>query len=374
MFIIVFVLVNVISLWWRRAESLVEVRCVIARETTLDAQRTVLNASGYVTARRMATVSSKITGKVMEVLIEEGMEVEQGQVLARLDATNVLASKELAYASLKATEAALDETVVRIRQAELDRDRLATLVDQEVTSLAELDRAQAELDSAKARLELQRQEVTVARQQIAVVEQQVKDTEIRAPFAGVIVAKNAQPGEMISPMSAGGFTRTGIGAVVDMTSLEIEVDVNESYINRVEPGQAVQAMLDAYPEWQIAAHVIAIIPTADRQRATVRVRIGFDELDPRILPDMGVKVAFQEVSEEHQARIGIVVPRKALVREAEHDYVYVVRDKRANRQAVSVATQGGGETILLSGVQAGDKVVAEATAPLSDGDRVKELH
>jgi RND family efflux transporter MFP subunit len=274
--------------WWLGRSAVPEVRTVTAREIGA-AQSTVLNASGYVTARRQATVSSKVTGKVMEVFIEEGMQVQQDQVLARLDDSNVRVSLRLAEAQLEAARSALRETQALLTEAAHKLNRTLKLVKRGVASAADLDAAQSGKDSLAARLESQRADVIVAQRQVDVWQQQIDDTIIRAPFAGIIVAKNAQPGEMISPLSAGGgFTRTGIGTLVDMSSLEIEVDVNESYINRVSAGQAVTAVLDAYPDWRIPAQVIAIIPTADRQRATVAVRIGFDELDPRILPDMGV--------------------------------------------------------------------------------------
>ncbi len=283
------------ALWYRNANAAVEVRTVAVREVALDQPTTVLNASGYVTARRMATVSSKVTGRVTEILIEEGMHVDEGQLLAQLDASNTEVNLRLAQAELAAARTSLAETRVRLHEADLDLQRTRPLAERGVAAKAELDRSQANYDSLAARIVQQEDQVNVADSRIALWRQEMADREIRAPFAGVVVAKNAQPGEMISPMSAGGsFTRTGIGTIVDMTSLGIEVDVNEAYINRVQPGQPVVATLDAYTDWRIPAAVIAIIPTADRQRATVKVRIAFEELDQRILPDMGVKVAFRE--------------------------------------------------------------------------------
>jgi RND family efflux transporter MFP subunit len=258
-----------------------------------DARPTVLDASGYVTARRQATVSSKVTGKVVEILVEEGMEVAAGQVLARLDDSTQRASLRLAEANLEAARKAQAETEARLAQARLDRERAGRLVDSSVAPQADLDAARTEVDALAARVALELEQVEVARRQLALQRVALEDTVIRAPFAGVAVSKDAQPGEMISPVSAGGgFTRTGICTLVDMSSLEIEVDVGESYIQRVHAGQRVVATLDAYPEWEIPARVIITIPAADREKATVKVRIGFDRLDPRILPDMGVKVSF----------------------------------------------------------------------------------
>ena len=257
------------------------------------AGRTLLNASGYVTTRLEATVSSKVTGKVAEILVEEGMKVDKGQVLARLDASNVTAGLRLAEAQLESSRRSLAETEPMVAYTTAELKRLTGLEETRAVSRSDLAKAQAEAQSQQAKLERQRADVKVAERQVDEWQQQLDDTIIRAPFAGVVTTKDSQPGEMISPMSAGGFTRTGICSLVDMASLEIEVDVGESFINRVSAGQLTEATLDAYPEWQIPSKVVAIIPTADRQKATVKVRVAFDQLDPRILPQMGVKVAFQ---------------------------------------------------------------------------------
>lgn len=372
--LVLVVVVAVVAIGWVLARpGAAEVGVATAREVRVGDQQTVLNASGYVTARRQATVSSKVTGKVLEVLIEEGMAVAEGQVLARLDGSNARAAFRLSEAQLGAARAEIEETRVRRAEAKLDLDRVASLVERQVASQADLDRARADLDSLDARLTSQRQFVVVAEEALAVAGQALDDTIIRAPFAGVVVAKNAQPGEMISPMSSGGFTRTGIGTVVDMSSLEIEVDVNEAYINRVVPGQAVEATLDAYPDWKIPSRVIAIIPTADRQRATVQVRIGFDRLDPRILPDMGVKVAFQGArSEAATTATVVVVPRTAIRSDAGADVVLVVAGGRVERRAVTVGETRGDETTVLAGLAAGERVVVAGPPGLVDGDTIKE--
>jgi RND family efflux transporter MFP subunit len=180
---------------------------------------------------------------------------------------------------------------------------------------------------------------------------------------------------MISPISAGGgFTRTGIGTIVDMSSLEIEVDVNEAYINRVSAGQQVEGRLDSYPDWPIPCHVIAIIPTADRQRATVTVRVGFEELDPRILPDMGVKVAFQESVAVEGPSSQVVLPKSAVRRDADRDVVLVVADGRVERRAVTLAETRGEEIYVSTGIAAGERVVIAGPAELADGDSVKEIN
>jgi len=375
--VITVVLVAAASWWFLKPDPAVAVRTAIAREVSGQVASTVLNASGYVTARRKATVSSKFTGKVVEVLIEEGMRVEKDQILARLDDSNIRTSYALAEAQLRSAETSRKETEALLTEARAIYRRTQNLVERKLVSEAEMDRARAGAESLAARLERNQADVQVAERQLDVFRQQLEDTIIRAPFAGVVVAKNAQPGEMISPVSAGGgFTRTGIGTIVDMGSLEIEIDVNETYINRVAAGQAVVATLDAYPDWVIPSHVIAIIPTADRQRATVEVRVGFDVLDARILPDMGVKVAFQNDVVASPGRAGVLVPvaavRAAGDNKADRQYVLLVVDNVVERRAVATAGTRGKEILVTAGISGGDKVIVNAPASLASGARVKE--
>jgi len=372
---IVFILAGAAFFWFRPAPA-IEVQTSIARGLKSESATTVLNASGYVTARRQATVSSKFTGKVTEVLIEEGMLVEEGQVLARLDDSNILASYRLAEAQVVSSQRGMEETEALLKEAQLNFDRTRQLVEKGLASQSELDRNRALADSLEAQLERKNADVEVSSRQLDIYQQQLEDTIIRAPFAGVIVAKNAQPGEMISPVSAGGgFTRTGIGTIVDMASLEIEIDVNEAYINRVAAGQGVVATLDAYPDWKIPCHVIAIIPTADRQRATVEVRVGFDQLDPRILPDMGVKVAFQEAVNESGGATeatGVLIPLTGVLESGGRDYVFVVVNDRVERRAVATGEPRGSDILVVSGLSSGEKFVVKPPADLEDGDAVRE--
>jgi HlyD family secretion protein len=366
------IVVAAIAIWLMARPARAEVKVAPAIAAKAETRSTVLNASGYVTARRAATVSSKFTAKVVEVLVEEGMRVETGQVLARLDASIPSAALRLAEAEEAAASSALQETRVRIEEARLEMDRARNLAAQQISSQADLDRARAQYNALQARLVSQQDQLGVARRAVAVRRQDVEDAVIRAPFGGIVVSKNAQPGEMISPISAGGgFTRTGICTIVDMDSLEIEVDVGEAYINRVRANQPVQATLDAYPDWQIPAHVITVIPTADRQKATVKVRIAFDVRDPRILPDMGVKVAFVEETPAATRATSVEVPKGALRRDGEQDVVFVVKDGNAERRAVKVLSTEGDRVRLASGINDGEKVVVEGPAELKDGDRIR---
>jgi RND family efflux transporter MFP subunit len=367
--------VALIVLWSQRPKA-VAVRTALTREVTrASGDRTVLNASGYVTARRAATVSSKITGKVIEVLVEEGTKVQEGQVLARLDETNVKASLLMARAQLGSAKALMAETRVRLREAQQELKRQTDLTKGHVATKADFDHAEAAALAYQARQEQQQADADVAARTVDIWQQQLDDTVIRAPFPGIVTSKNAQPGEMISPMSSGGFTRTGICTVVDMDSLEIEIDVNESYINRVEPGQAVEGTLDAYPEWKIPCHVIAIIPTADREKSTVRVRVGFDKLDPRILPEMSVKVAFRGTGDAGSSTSrSILVPQSAVRQQDGRDIVFVVRDGRVERRAVSVVNTQAGQSEIGAGLTGGERVVVEGPAELAEEVAVKEIN
>jgi len=372
--LVVLVLAVGAILWLKRPGG-IPVRTALAREASGDGiERTVLNASGYVTAQRQATVSSKVTGKVTEVLIEEGMRVKEGQVLARLDDTNVKTSLDLAQAQLVSATNALAETRVRITEADQELQRQSGLLKSKIATQADYDHAEASFLALKAKLNQQQADVVVAEKQVAYWVQQLDDTVIRAPFSGIVTSKNAQPGEMISPISAGGgFTRTGICTIVDMASLEIEIDVNESYINRVAAGQPVEATLDAYPEWKIPSKVIAIIPTADRQKSTVKVRVGFDKLDPRILPEMSVKVAFREAGGSGPvAGRTVIVPKGSVRQEGGRDVVLVVQNGKAERRAVTVSMTRSEETVISAGVGAGERVVVDGPAGLADGAAVVE--
>jgi len=336
----------------------------------------VLDASGYVTARRQATVSAKITGKVTEVLIEEGMQVREGAVLARLDDTEARAQLALARAQLAAARSQVAEVRAQLEQAERDHARQQALHDKKLIAPQSLDAALAQRDMLRARLASTEEQIKVAQESLAVAQVQLDNTVIRAPFSGVVVAKSAQPGEMISPISAGGgFTRTGIGTIVDMDSLEIQVDVNESYINRVTPRQPVEATLNAYPDWRIPGEVIAIIPTADRSKATVKVRIAIKQKDSRIVPDMGARVGFLDPKPAGGAPAptvsGVLVPGEAVHTDGSGATVFVYVDGKAERRSVTLGPDSSGQRRVVSGLRDGERVVLAPPAGLKDGQVVK---
>ena len=357
--------------YWLGRERPLEVEVATVTERAAGTQASVLNASGYVTARRRATVSSKVTGKVIEVNVEEGMAVREGQVLARLDDSTLQAALRLYRAQLEAAKRQIPESEVRLEQARNQLQRQERLRKDGLNTPNDIDNARAEVDSLVARIASAQEQVKVAESQIAMQETAIEDTIIRAPFSGVAISKDAQPGEMVSPVSAGGgFTRTGISTIVDMGSLEIEVDVNESYINRVRTGQPVSAVLDAYPDFQIPAHVITLVPTADRQKATVLVRIGFKQLDPRILPDMGVKVTFlreEEGAAAPVARAVTLVPQAAVKTDGGASYVFVVRQNSVERRAIKTGGTDGDRLEVLAGLSGGDQVVISPPPDLAEG-------
>ncbi len=356
---------------WRMLGSAVPVRTVVVEAPAGASDGAVLNASGYVVARRLATVSSKVTGRIDAVLFEEGATVGQGQVLARLDPSTMRAQYVVENRSLEAARRSLGEIEVRLGDARRTLDRNRSLVERKLVSQSVLDGSEAGVAALEARLGAAKAEVGVAQSRLALAQQGMDDLEIRAPFAGVVISKDAQPGETVSPMSAGGgFTRTGIATIVDMESREIEVDVNEAYINRVHDGQTVAAVLDAYPDWTIPGHVISIVPTADRQKATVRVRIAFDQLDPRILPDMGIKVRFLEAPGNGAAGQPMIVAN-AVRREGDATATWVVRDGKVEKRALRLGKESAGKYPVLDGLEGGESVVIDPSRRLRDGATVE---
>jgi RND family efflux transporter MFP subunit len=368
-----------VVLWLWLGGKTIEVNTVTAEaESTGPSLGTsVLNASGYVVARRQATVSAKVTGKIEEIYVEEGMAVKKDQVLARLDPVNIQTVLTMAQRELEASRRNLAETEVRLADARRARARHEELVKQKLISEAALDTSRADVNALAARLEASKAQVKVSESQVAMRKIDYDDLQVKAPFAGVVISKDAQPGEIVSPMSAGGgFTRTGIATIVDMDSREIEVDVNEAYINRVKPNQRIEATLDAYPDRTLPAHVINLVPTADRTKATVRVRIGFDKLEPQILPEMGIKVRFLDDQPE-QAQAGnskgprIRVPTVAIAHEGEQTFVWVVNEGRVERRAVTIGPESEGNTEVLAGVTSGEELVSPVVPGLEDGGKVK---
>ncbi|MCB1559686.1 MAG: efflux RND transporter periplasmic adaptor subunit [Xanthomonadales bacterium] len=336
----------------------------------------VLDATGYVVARRMATVSSKITGRVLEVLIEEGQRVSEGDVMARLDPVDAQAQYDLTQAQLAAARSHIDSLGAQLREANANVARLKALIERKLVPQSQYDQAVAQRDSLKAQKTTAERNAKVAAESLAIAGNGLDNTIVRAPFAGVVIAKAAQPGEIVSPLSAGGgFTRTGIGTIVDMDSLEVEVDVNEAFIGRVQPGMPIQATLNAYPDWKIPGAVIAIIPTADRGKATVRVRVGLDARDDRIVPDMGVRVSFLEERapvEANQPKPGVLVPASAIVHRNGQPMAFTLSNDSARQHTLELGRSLGSDREVMSGLSAGQRVITNPPETLSDGSAVRE--
>ena len=356
----------------------VEVRTapVVAIGGNGNAAASVLDATGYVVARRMATVSAKVTGKLHQVLIEEGQHVDAGQVMATLDPVDADATRTLAAAQLSAARSQVGSVQAQLTEAETSAVRLSKLVQQQLVSQSQFDAAIAQRDSLRAQLVTSQRNAKVAADQLAIADNGVDNTVVRAPFAGVVIAKAAQPGEIISPLSAGGgFTRTGIGTIVDMDSLEVEVDVGEAYIGRVQPKMPVEATLNAYPDWKIPGEVIAIIPTADRGKATVKVRVALNVRDPRIVPDMGVRVSFLEApnAKSEDKPQGVRVPSAAIAQRGGKDVAFALDDKgdTVEQRTLKTGIALGDDRQVLSGLSAGETVVLNPPDQLEDGGKVR---
>jgi RND family efflux transporter MFP subunit len=359
-----------------------EVEAAVAAPPSAAAGPTaILQATGYVTARRQATVSAQITGTLTQVLIEEGEHVTAGQVLARLEDTAQRASLAQSAAQVQAAQALLVQFQAQLEQGRRDLKRNQDLIDRQLVSQQALETARTQVETLDAQVASQRKQVELSQAAARGAQVQLDYTTVRAPFTGVVIAKAAQAGEIISPISAGGgFTRTGVGTIVDMDSLEIEVDVNEAYINRVQSDQPAQAVLDAYPEWTIPAHVIAIVPTADRSKATVKVRVAIDQKDPRILPDMGVRVSFLEQTAkkngsgsgaEEPAAVpkGVLVPAGAIVERDGKSVVFAIDGEHA-RAATVTPGQVYGDLRAVDGIANGARVIRAPPAEMTDGARV----
>jgi RND family efflux transporter MFP subunit len=361
--------------WWALAHRAIEVQTVAAvpASSSPDAGA-VLQATGYVTARRQATVSAQITGTLIEVLIEEGDRVRKGQVLARLDDSGYKAALNAARAAASASHALVAQFQSQLAQNLRDAERQQSLAARGLMSKQSAEQARTLVDSSRAQLVSQQRQALSADAQVAEARVNFDYCVVRAPFSGVITTKDAQVGEIISPLSAGGgFTRTGVGTIVDMDSLEVDVDVNEAYIGRVKPDMPAEAVLDAYPDWRIPAHVIAIVPAADRGKATVKVRVALEQKDGRIVPDMGVRVSFLEAKPKAvvQGPPGVLVPAAAVVQREGRSVVFVVADGHVRQQVVAPAAQDvGAQKLLPSAVHAGDSVVVSPPAGLRDGTAV----
>jgi RND family efflux transporter MFP subunit len=369
------------SLLWLRS-GVPQVKVAIARPVstgTGTAGASILDASGYVVARRQATVSAKITGKLDQVFIEEGQHVKENEIVAKLDDTNAAAALLQAKAGVTQAEATLAQAKAAADDIAPIYRRNQQLAAAGVISKEALDSSKADYDAKQTDLAVAQGNLAVRRAALAVAQREEDDTIVRAPFTGVVTTKNAQPGEIVSPLSAGGgFTRTGICTLVDMDSLEVEVDVSENFISRVHANEPAVLKLNAYPDWQIPAYVIAVIPTADRSKATVKVRVGFKSRDSRILPEMGARVSFlgeAGKSAGGASEAGVVLPPEAVRQSADAGQsagvVFVLHDDTVERRVVKLGAHNDDGQTVLSGLAPGERVAIGDFSKLADGAHVK---
>lgn len=349
----------------------VETSTAVAAASGNDAA--VLQATGYVVARREATVSAQIIGTLTQVSVEEGDRVEQGQILARLDPTAYQAQRDSAQAQYAAAQASVVKARATLKQDRANAARMNDVVARGYVSKQAAEQANTQVATDAAALDVAITQAQAAKDQVRAAQVNLDFTVIRAPFAGVITAKDAEVGEIVSPYTAGGGgIAGGLATIVDMNSLEVDVDVNEAYISRVKPGMPVEAVLDAYADWKIPAHVIAIIPSADKSKATVKVRIALDQKDPRIIPQMGVRVSFLEKKDANRKPLpGVLVPKSAIVKRDGKDVVFVVKDGRAERTPVTAGGDFSDMKQVTQGLNAGAEVVTAPSADLKDGEKVQ---
>jgi len=319
-----------------------------------------LDASGYVVARRKATLSAKISGKIAELHFEEGQKVQSGDIIARLDDSNDQASLAQARAVLSQAKAAFEN-------AERYYTRYQALKAQNAISTDLVENQRILYDTART-------QYGVAQAQVNSAESALRDTVVRAPFAGVVTVRVAQIGEVVAPTaSGGGDTRTGILTIVDMDSLEVQVDVSENYIERVQVGGAAVIHLDAFPDWDIPGSVIAIIPTADQAKGTVAVRVAIKSKDARILPNMAARVGFMTAPEKGavQAVSRVSVPVSAVIANGKTGSVFLINDGKAEKREVALGLKTAQTITVLSGISAGDRLAGDNLDKLHDGDKVK---
>jgi RND family efflux transporter MFP subunit len=370
--VLVLVVAGLVATFALRGQAAtVETSTAVTAASSSDAA--VLQATGYVVARRQATISAQIIGTLTEVSVDEGAHVKQGQVLARLDPTAYQAQLDSTRAQYAAAQASVTKARAVLKQDRANAARMNDVVDRGYVSKQAAEQANTQVATDAAALDVAITQAKAARDQMRAAEVNLDFTVIRAPFAGVVTAKGAEVGEIVSPYTAGGGgIAGGLATIVDMNSLEVDVDVNESYISRVKPGMPVEAILDAYPDWKIPAHVIAIIPSADRSKATVKVRIALDKKDPRILPEMGVRVSFLEKSgENHQPLPGVLVPKSAVVKRDGKDVVFVVKDGHAQQMSITAGADFSDMKQVTQGLDAGAEVVTTPPADLKDGEKVQ---
>lgn len=333
---------------------------------------TLLNASGYVVAQRKASVSSKSTGRLAYLGVEEGSRVKKGEVIARLENDDLVAARERAAANLRAAQALLAQALAEEKDAGLSYHRAKELLAQELIARQEFDTAEARYQRAVAAVANARAGIKAAQAALAEAQTALEYSLIRAPFDGVVLTKNAEVGEVVAPFGAAANARAAVATMADLGSLMVEADVAEANIHQVYPGQPCEILLDAFPERRFAGQVHMVVPTADRSKATILVKVAFAALSPEILPEMSAKVAFLSrplTREEQEARL-VVQPAAVLPRNG-RSQVFVLEGERAVERPVTLGPPLGELLEVREGLREGERVILQPPARLRSGDRVK---
>lgn len=347
----------------------------VAGIPSADSSQAILTAAGYVVARRKTTVSSRITGMIRAVYVQEGMAVHRGQILARLAARSARANVALARQQLQADQALVRSALAQLALDQKNWIRIRTLYSQGLESRSAYDQARTTVALDRANLMHDEAGVSAARSQLNLAEITLDHTLIRAPFSGIVTAKYANRGEMISPAAVGGFTKTGICQLVDMQSLEMDVDVNESFIDRVHAGEPTRIVLNAYPSWRIPGHVISVVPTADRNKGTVKVRVAFQHLSPKLLPEMAGEVYFYSRAPPTTVRSRpVVLPRHAIFDTRSKPFVWLVEAGRIVKTPVHLLSRPDARQVSVTGLSPGARVVIGWSSRIHDGERVEIRH
>ncbi len=334
----------------------------------------VLTASGYVVAQRQAAIASKGTGRLDYLSVEEGDVVKKGQIIARLEHTDVDAALSQTRANLEMTQATVKQSEAQLKESELNFNRQKDLLAKGLISAAGFDIAEAQYNNDLSSVTWSKAQVELAKASVVSAEVNVENTNIRAPFDGTVLTKNADIGEMVAPFAASSNSRGAVVTIADMTSLEVEADVSESNIQKVQPGQSCEIILDAYPGERYPGYVHKIVPTADRAKATVLTKIRFKQLDEKVLPEMSAKANFltrplEETNGSLKPFTGVL---KAVVTlRAGHAVVFVLNSETVTETPISTGREVGGYLEVISGLKVGDKVVLNPGADLESGSRVK---
>ncbi|HWI40004.1 MAG TPA: efflux RND transporter periplasmic adaptor subunit [Verrucomicrobiae bacterium] len=333
---------------------------------------TVLNATGYVVAQRKAAVACKATGRLEWLGVEEGSRVRAGEVIARLENDDTVASREQAAAALAASRESLAQARAELADAALSLGRHRELVEQGVVSRAEFDVAHSRVEKARAAVAAGEASMRAAAATLKGAAVSVEYSNIRAPFDGVVLTKNADVGDIVTPLGAAANARSAVVTIADMGSLQVEADVAESSVGKVKVGQPCEILLDALPDRRFAGVVHAVVPTADRAKATVMVKVRFLEKDPRILPEMSAKVAFLERGvKENEKSPRLAVPPAALITRAQGKGVFLLNGERVTEAPVTVGAPLGDLVEITAGLKAGQRIVARPPEGMKDGARVK---